>query len=60
MFEIDECRNFFQNSTHIFYHIYRRPAAKWSNHQYHYFWIRTGYRNKKFYRIFDNFYIERK
>ena len=60
MFEIDECRNFFKDSTHIFWYIYRRNSAVWSKHQYHYFLIRTGYRNKKFYRIFNNFYIERR
>ena len=59
MFEVDECRDFFHDATYVWGRLYRRNSAGWSKHRYHYFWIKTGRRNKKFYRIFNNFFIEK-
>ena len=60
LFGIDWCENFWDGNTiHVCGHIYKRYSP-YKKKLYSYFWIKKLRKEPKtFYRITDNFFIER-
>ena len=60
LFGIDWCENFWDgNTTHVCGHIYKRYSP-YKKKPYSYFWIKKLRKEPKtFYRITDNFFIEK-
>lgn len=59
IFSIDWCENFWDgNTSHVWGRIYKRYSP-YKKKSYSYFWIRHEKKNKTFYRITNNFFIER-
>lgn len=57
-FEIDKCYNFWnKNIIHVFGKLYK-CYTPFKNKPYTYFWIKHEKKDKKFYRITNNFFIE--
>lgn len=59
IFGIDWCENFWDgNTSHVWGRIYKRYSP-YKKKSYSYFWIRHKKKNKTFYRITNNFFIEK-
>ena len=58
MFELDECRNFWDGAEHVFGRLFKRYTPN-KEHPVTYFWIKHEKKNKQFYRITNNLFIEK-
>lgn len=61
LFGVDWCENFWDNNTvHVCGHLYKRYSP-YKKKPYSYFWIKKIRKEPKtFYRITDNFFIEKR
>ena len=57
MFEIDECKNFWDNVKQVHGRLFVKHTPE-KDKPFTYFWIKYERINKKFLRITNNFFVE--